>query len=389
MSARDAVAVLVSPGSTVVAAAGEALGSTASAAELPAPSTDERTAPAADEAVGKRRFVVGFLGSFFAALATVLAFNVVVDPFALAGTGVVPTAVEPDRSVKLDLLEKLKHGPQVLILGDSRGRQAEPSLVKRLTGHTAFNAAVTGGSAPEAYTFVRFAADRFPHQKRRYIWFTDIGLASNVVMPQLAQDPRARRYLRDIPRFGLGDVKTYLSTNATKASWRVFDKCVLGTCRSYILYRPDGSLTAGSLRYLPEHAKSLRKAVAKAVAAARAPQETLPQWRRDLADPHRLVYLERLLAFANRRGETPVLVLNPIYPSVLAALERAGFPGRRATLEKVAQLHKRFRFVLVDCEDIRKWGGTKYDWANATHVNRQNMRRELRYIVAHSDGALR
>jgi len=147
----------------------------------------------ASAAVGQHRFLVGFLGSFFAVLAVVLAFNIIVDPFALAGTGIVPTAVEPDRSIKLDLLEHLKRGPQILILGDSRGRQAEPSFLHRLTGHTAFNAAVTGGSAPEAYVFVRFAADRFPQQKRRYIWFTDIGLASGDVQPQLAQDPRARR----------------------------------------------------------------------------------------------------------------------------------------------------------------------------------------------------
>ncbi len=365
------------------------LGSSASAVELPGPSGLDRIGLARQELVGKRRFVIGFLGSFFAVLATVLAFNVVVDPFALAGSGIVPTAVEPDRSVKLDLLQRLEHGPQILILGDSRGRQAEPSFVQRLTGHTAFNAAVTGGSAPDAYVFVRAMAARFPHQKRRYIWFTDIGLASGIVLPQLAQDRRARRYLPDAPRFGLGDVKTYLSTDATKASWRVFDKCVLGTCRSYILYRADGSLTTRSLRYLPEHAKSLRKAVARAVAAARDPQESLAQWRQDLADPQRLLYLDRLLAFANRRGEVPVLVLNPIYPSVLATLNRYGFPGRRATLEKVAELHKRFRFVLVDCEDIRKWGGNAYDWTNATHVNRLNMRRELRYVVAHSHGALR
>jgi hypothetical protein len=91
----------------------------------------------------------------------------------------------------------------------------------------------------------------------------------------------------------------------------------------------------------------------------------------------------------NHRGEVPVIVLNPIYPSVLAAQEADGFPARRATLEKIAQLHKRFRFVLVDCEDSRRWGGTPWGWSNATHVNRPNMRRELRYIVDHSHGVLR
>jgi hypothetical protein len=44
--------------------------------------------------------------------------------------------------------------------------------------------------------------------------------------------------------------------------------------------------------------------------------------------------------------------------------------------------------VVVDCQDIRKWGGTDYDWTNATHVDRANMRRLLEYIATHSDGAL-
>jgi hypothetical protein len=340
-------------------------------------------------AAGQRRFVCSFLGSFLAVLAAVLAFNVVVDPLALAGTGLVPTAVEPDRSIKLDLIQHLKHGPQILILGDSRGRQAQPSQLQRLTGRTAFNAAVTGGSAPEAYVFVRFTADRFPHQKRRYIWFTDEGLASGIVQPQLAQDPRARRYLPDAPQFGLGDVKTYLSTDATKDSWRVFEKCVLATCHTKINYNPDGSLTAKSLRFLPEHAKSLRKSVATRLAGVRANRETLRQARQDLAIPGRFAYLDRMLAFMNSRGEVPVIVLNPLYPSVLAVEERLGFTAHHATMEKLAQLHRRYRFVVVNCEDERTWGGDPSDWSNASHVNRSNMRRELRYIVAHSDGALR
>jgi hypothetical protein len=344
---------------------------------------------AGTEAARGRRFVGGFLGSFLAVLAAVLAFNVVVDPLALAGTGIVPTAVEPDRSIKLDLLQHLKHGPQILILGDSRGRQAQPSQLERLTGRTAFNAAVTGGSAPEAYVFVRYAADRFPQQKRGYIWFTDEGLASGIVQPQLAQDPRARRYLPDAPSFGLGDVKTYLSTDATRDSWRVFDKCVLGVCHTKINYNPDGSLTAKSLRFLPEHARSLRKSIAARLAGVRANRETLTQARRDLAVPGRFAYLDRMLAFMNSRGEVPVIVLNPLYPSVLAAEEKLGFPAHLATMEKLAQLHRRFRFVVVNCEDIRKWHGTMYDWSNASHVSRPNMRRELRYIVAHSDGVLR
>jgi hypothetical protein len=367
----------------------DASGSLGSATQLRGAFEHDGEAPTSERTASERRFVVSFLAACLGALATVLTFNVVIDPFALAGTAIAPTAVEPDRSVKLDLLQNLKHGPQTLILGDSRGRQAEPSFLGRLTGHSGFNAAVTGGSAPDAWVFVRYAADLFPHQKRRYIWFTDVGLASAEVLPQLAQDPRARRYLPGAPSFGLGDVKTYLSTDAVKASWRVFTKCVVGRCRSHIGYRPDGSLTKQSLHYLPEHAKSLRRSVLKELAAVRAGRTTLAQARAEIDAPGRFSYFNRVLEFMNRRGEVPVIVLNPVYPSVLAELEKKGFPGRRATLEKVAQLHKRFRFVLVDCQDIRKWGGTASDWSNATHVNRANMRRMLRYIRAHSDGALK
>ena len=164
---------------------------------------------------------------------------------------------------------------------------------------------------------------------------------------------------------------------------------MLSTCRSKIRYNPYGSLTNQSLRYLPEHAKSLRASVAKLVAGVRTHHQTLAQARADLAEPGRFFYFERALEFMNKRGEVPVIVLNPVYPTVLAALNRYGYAGRRASLEKIAELHKKFRFVFVDAHDIRTWGGTDYDWSNATHINRANMRRLLRYIVKHSDGALR
>src|SRR5437867_12089112 len=112
---------------------------------------------------------------------------------AAASTSAASSPPQTDRSVKLDLIRKLKHGPEILILGDSRGRQAEPSLLQRLTGRTGFNAAVTGGSTPDAWVFTRYTADRFPRQKkRRYIWFVSWGLATNIVTPWLEADPRGR-----------------------------------------------------------------------------------------------------------------------------------------------------------------------------------------------------
>ena len=165
---------------------------------------------------------------------------------------------------------------------------------------------------------------------------------------------------------------------------------MLATCRSHIRYHADGSLTKQSLKYLPEHAASLRKAVAKLVAAVRAHHQTLAQARTDLDQPHRFFYFERALEFMNKRGEVPVIVLNPVYPSVLAELEKYGYAGRRATLEKVARAAQALPVRRSSTRRTSaRWGGTARDWSNATHVNRANMRRLLRYVVAHSDGALR
>ena len=301
--------------------------------------------------------------SCFGLLAAFLALSVVIDPFATAGTGLVLSAVENDRSIKLTLLEQLPHGAETLILGSSRAREAEPSFVRSLTTHSGFNAGVTGGTAADAWVFTRCAADRFPEQQRRYVWFIDAGVATNGVNPQLDADPRARRYLRGRAGCSPKDVGAY--PHVTRR------------------YRADGSIARSSLRVLPEQARSLERDVAQLVASIRAhPPVSAP------VDPKRYLYFERTLAFMNGHGSRPVIVLNPIYPTVLAELEKYGFPERRAGLAYLRQLHRRYDFVVVDCQNIDTWGGSATDWTNAKHVNRRNMRRMLRYIAAHSQGAL-
>ena len=89
------------------------------------------------------------------------------------------------------------------------------------------------------------------------------------------------------------------------------------------------------------------------------------------------------------RGERPVIVFNPLYPTVYAELERHRNPVLATSLSYLQSLRKRFQFVVVDGENIATWGGTGYDWKNATHVDQANMRRLLRYVVEQSKRALR
>jgi hypothetical protein len=282
-----------------------------------------------------------------------------------ASTGAGSAPPRPtDRSVKLDLIGKLKQSPGILILGDSRGRQAEPSLLQRLTGHTGFNAAVQGGSAPDAWVFTRYTADRFPGQLRRYIWFVSAGLTTNIVTPWLTSDPRGRRYL--------AEVAPYLSTQTVNPPWATDTH-----------YRPDGSLPDEQSPPSAAQVKQVQAQAAQIVAQLQQHPPLAPPF-----DPARFQLFEHLLAYMNDRGERPVIVFNPVYPTVLAELDKYGDPLATASLDYLHSLQAHYDFVVVDCQDIHKWSGTDYDWTNPTHIDRANMRRMLRYIATHSHGAL-
>jgi len=367
------------------------------AEHLPLPSVDETESerlhrnltPAIAELGDTRGFFRYAVASFVAllvALALVFTLNALVDPFSLVGTQLLPPALETDRSTKLDLIGKIKANPQVVVLGSSRSRQAEPAFIDKLTGlKTGFNAGVTGGTASDAWVMARNIAARFPSDKRVYIWFVDYELGTNGINPQLAQDPRSRGYLgnRSV-QFSLADVGTYLGFQATQASYRVLKACIEGHCHGYLLYHPDGSLKGPALKYLPENAPSLRKAVAQRLADVKTRPKRLPPYT-----DTQLSYFEGTIRWMNEHGSTPVIVLNPQYPSVYALMQRRHEKRQAEALAELRKLQRHLHFVVVDCSDIRVWGGKARDFNNATHINRRNMRRMLRYIVANSHGALK
>jgi hypothetical protein len=272
-----------------------------------------------------------------------------------------------DRSIKLDLIAKLKHGPQILVLGDSRGRQAEPSYLQRLTGHTGFNAAVMGGTAPDAWVFIRYTADRFPAQKRRYVWFVSAGLAGNIPDPRTEADPRGRHYLQEVAQ--------YLNNQPLNVPWPK---------HPFRGYRQDGGLATKAWPPSPEHVAKVKAEAAAIVANIRQKPPHAPNFA-----SKRFQLFEHLLAYLNGRGERPVIVFNPLYPTVYAALERYDSSYLTGALDYLHSLRSTYNFVVVNCENVHACGGNDTDWENATHVNRFNMQRMLRHIVAHSGRALR
>jgi hypothetical protein len=303
------------------------------------------------------------LASSLALIAATLVALTLANPSALAGPAP-PPAGPTDRSRKLDLIAELKHGPQILILGDSRGREAEPSLLQKLTGHTGFNAAVTGGSAPDAWVFTRYTADLFPHEQRRYLFFISQGITSDIPDPRMEADPRGRHYL--------AEVTADLSTQTINPPWA-----------TDLRYRPDGSVADETP---PPSSRQIQQVKAEAARIAAQINQHPPV--APPPDPARVQLFEHLIAYMNTLGARPVIVLNPVYPTVLAARQKYDDPLATASLRYLRSLQTRYDLVVVNCQNSHTWGGTDSDWTNPTHVDRANMRRMLRYIVTHSHGAL-
>jgi hypothetical protein len=264
-----------------------------------------------------------------------------------------------DRLTKLKLIEQLPRSPSILVLGSSRARVANPGTIRQLTGRSAFNAGVRGGSAADEYVFTRVLAQKFPHATPAYLIFTDIGIAGDGVNPELADEPLAWRYLG--------------SDASAKQT----------TCVPNGFYTPSGGIAYSAGLDAAQRAARVAQGVAEVLPKIDARGSTPVS-----INPATTTYFQRLLAFANKHGATPVIVLNPIYPTVLAEHLKYGFPEQKAAETYLAWLRKRYRFVVLNCEDIRTWGGTKSDFFNYDHVDRANMNIMLGYIVAHSRGIL-
>jgi hypothetical protein len=265
-----------------------------------------------------------------------------------------------DRLTKLQLLQNLPAAPHVLVLGSSRARPVMPNVLQGLTGGSVFNAGVHGGNAADMYVFARVLAQEFPHATPQYLIFVDVGMATDGLDPELADLPVARPFL--------GSKATFVKTGCT----------------------PNGFYDAnGGLNYPPaskeqEHAQVMRDlpaALEHVRTESKAPQHI---------DPAHTKWFLKLLSFIKAQHRTPVIVLNPMYPSILAARRRYGFPELKAAMDYIAYLrHQHYRFVFINAEDIRKWGGSAANFSNFDHIDRTNMSKLLAYVVAHSNGILK
>jgi hypothetical protein len=340
-------------------------------------------APQFTDAVGEapRRFVAWTLASLAAGLLAIASFNLLVDPYGTAGTGIFPTGLPRDVSLKADLLDRLASAPDTVVLGSSRALKVDPRRITADTGHTAFNTGGRAGGPPEAYALLEHLHTRFPDARPRVVWILDQeAFRHNGLQPDLVNDPRFRRFLphkrRQVDKPGLDAWRLFSWSEATD-SMRVVESDInnkLGRTRRAKRnggFRPDGY-------YVPDQNYNWNLAFSKYLNIYRhgfTPQP-IPQ-----------LYLQRTLAATTAWGVRPLIVIPPMQPRLLAAVQKLGWTARhRWLLAMLADLHTRYRFDVADMSSITDFGGTADGFYDPVHMRPSNADRLVDVLASRYPG---
>ena len=101
-------------------------------------------------------------------------------------------------------------------------------------------------------------------------------------------------------------------------------------------------------------------------------------------------YFEKTLQLLNDHGTTPVIVVMPVHPRVLAALRKHGRVSGPAPFPAYLHgLQTRYRLKVVDLTDLSSFGGDPQGFYDGVHINRENSNRVIDALVEQAGDVLR
>src|SRR5205823_746175 len=146
----------------------------------------------------------------------------------------------------------------------------------------------------------------------------------------------------------LHKLEAYSSIDTARDSYRVVRACMRPIGCSTSFFHRDGSLKQGMLHSTRVRAKRLHAKLAQQLAEMR--RQGIGQ---RIPGPGQEDTFERLLAYLNDNGITPVLVMNPIHPQLLAEMIRQGDARYKWTIRYLDALHSKYRFHFIDLRSIK------------------------------------
>ena len=350
--------------------------------------------PEIDQGAGRRAFwfVLAMVVITAVVMACVVTLNVIADPYGTVGTHLFPTVTTSDRTVKADRIEALKQPPQLVVLGSSRSMRYEPSYLQKLTGLRTFNAGVNGvGGTADAWAMTQFIHEVFPDARPAYLWMVDVeSFVPFEIQARTANEPRLAKFVSGARAGkGVGELADAIWQNrTTEFSLRTAKDSV-----RLLIYRKKAKDSQSRYQKTILADGVLRQRLwTKKEWSFRFPNSV--QRYSDLyktiyhkLDPTAEAYFEKTLAFMNRQGDTPILVITPINPKLAKVINPMGRTQRRKqVLNYLDSLQGRYRFKLLDLTDPSVFGFDPKQWYDGVHMTTINTEKAIAYILKQTGG---
>jgi hypothetical protein len=285
-----------------------------------------------------------------------------------------------DGGIKTALIMRLKVPPALVVLGGSRALRFQPSFIRRVTGLSAFNAAVPHATPQDEWCFANLFHRRFPTTRFRFLWIIHCDEFDEYSPgAALLEDPFLSRFLP--PSF----VDAKLDRLGPSAN-----AMLLVGARQPSVIGPDGLTVSDSISSAATIG-SLRQRVNSYIRSALSFYRRTPV-RIDPAPGH---YFAMTLRLMNDIGAKPTIVLAPLQPWYLAAIYHHGWEARhRLVCAYLRHLQRTYRFNVLDFSRLSSVGGSPTGFYDAEHLRPATARlvidavlRALPYAFAMPKGA--
>ncbi len=290
-------------------------------------------------------------------------------------------AVRPSEvTYKADLLERLAEPPQLIFFGGSRSERFDPAHARKATGLSAFNFAVTNGRPEEAWAVASWLLDRSPRTRLRWVWGVQPStLWDRQLDPGLLQDARFAPYFpHSLLYEQLAALTPGPSPTTSFLDRRRYSADGLLLWNTYDAKRARGLTLEESLnRYVAKTVARMEKVSASGGVSSRGPSRAR-------------AYFVKTLKLLNDHGTTPVIVLMPVHPQVLATMRAHGWSQSRGRLlDYLLSLQEQYSFAVVDLTDIGSFSGDAGGFYDGVHITRENADRAIDRVAAAAQSALK
>ncbi len=329
-----------------------------------------------------RRYLRTFTAIAALLLGGVAALNVIVDPTAIFGSGLLPPLVWNDRAEKLSLLRQAK-AVDTLVIGSSRAMKVEPEFLDQLAGGTAFNAALNSAQAEDYLAIYRYARHSAGHPIRTII---------------LAIDPEAFHNGRDVDERlrAQADLANHVPGLRGPSWWGHRFKAALSYTTLLLSLRsirfamsaypePSSSFDGrGYLTYVQWEREIAQGTFDREAAFADVRSQYVQRYGGfSRLSPVRLGYLRELLDECARDEVRVFAYITPLHQRTRAALaENTPFPDRVRELSALlADELGRRGIPFLDATDVHSFGGDPEGFFDGVHPTAANNRQLLRRLI--------